>query len=136
MIIQELRDSKNSRYVILEDVYFTNQNTHKTFYCPRGFVTDYASTKLFKFDEKGQPAALMHDVDYWLQEKTRAQADADFRDNLIFLGVNKIKCYTCYFALRLAGWRAWRQNTNNRSLFLDKDKVLTEEELKKITENN
>lgn len=132
MLIKEIRDAKSSRYIILNEVHLKNSNTLKAFKCPKGFVTDYASTSVLKFDEAGQPAALMHDVDYWFQEKSRVNADKDFKDNLIFLGVSKFKSYVYYFAVRLSGWKAWRDNKNQRVLHLDKNKILSEDELKKF----
>mgnify|MGYP000269984799 CR=1 FL=1 len=132
MLIKEIRDSALNRYVILNEVNITNSTTNKTFNCARGFVTDYASTSVLKFDEAGQPAALMHDVDYWFQSKSRMDADIDFKDNLIFLGVSKFKAYAYYFAVRISGWKAWRDNKNQRVLHFDKNKILSKDELKKF----
>jgi hypothetical protein len=59
---------------------------------PRGFVTDFASVpRLFWsfFPPIGRYgyAALFHDYVYWLQEISRAEADAVFRDTMKELGV-------------------------------------------------
>lgn len=132
MIIKEIRDSHLNRYIILDEVNLTNNKTQKTFKCLRGFVTDYASTNILKFDEVGQPAALMHDVAYWFQPKSRMQSDIDFKDNLIFLGVSKFKAYAYFLSVRLIGWKAWRENKIQRDLFKDAGKILTDCDIYKL----
>lgn len=79
---------------------------------PAGFVTDYASvpwplTLLIPRDGKHSIAAVVHDYLYSLVregEFTRSVADAMFLSIMRELGVNPLKRYVMYAAVRVAGW--------------------------------
>jgi hypothetical protein len=130
--IPELRIPSSGTYVITQDIAWVNPITNKFFYCPQYFVTDYASTNIIKFSEAGELAALFHDVDYWLQEKTRAEADIDFLDNLKALGVGKFKATAYYTAVFAFGWTAWRTNKKQKTKYGLNYKILDVQQFKKI----
>ena len=82
---------------------------------PRGFVTDFASVpRLFWsiFPPIGRYgyAALFHDYVYWQQIGTRNEADLVFRDTMDELEVPAWKRAVLFWAVRLFGFIAWRQN--------------------------
>ena len=81
---------------------------------PRGFETDGASIPrafwiyVHPFYD-GLRAALLHDQDYRVQDKTRKEADALFYRRLVMLGIRRSKAWVLWLALRAGGGRAWKQ---------------------------
>lgn len=87
---------------------------------PQGFVTDFASVPrpiwwLFPRWAKYGNAAVVHDYCYWMQDISRKQADAVILEGMKDLGVGWITCMLIYWALRLFGWVAWRQNKRDKA---------------------
>ena len=97
-------------YTLQRSAFWRNPDTKVYFGAPKGFVTDFVSTKILKFSSKCDVAALFHDVDYWYQEKPRSLADKHYRQNLRYFGVNYFVATAQYLALRSFGWLAWRKN--------------------------
>jgi hypothetical protein len=84
-------------------------------FVPKGFRSDLASVPnclLWLVDPLGkhQRAALFHDVAYRLQYCTRYTADAIFRVILERDQVPAWRVFLLYYAVRMFGGRAWKQN--------------------------
>lgn len=86
---------------------------------PMGFTTDGASVPRFLWRIEGHPfeapriyAAIRHDWHYSRGDPSvdRKAADRIYRNDLIALGVNPIKAYREYFAIRLCGRKHWKKN--------------------------
>ena len=87
--------------------------------CPVGFITDGLS--MFKAGRfyanpfgPGLRAGLLHDADYFFQDKTRKEADALFYKRLVMLGYRRSKAYMMWVGVRSGGGRAWNQHTRER----------------------
>lgn len=79
---------------------------------PRGFITDLASIprifhSLIPQHGSHSPAAILHDYLYATQEMSRSKADQLFRDAMEDIGVNPVRRYAMYLAVRAGGWAAW-----------------------------
>lgn len=103
-------------YVLLED------------WCgvPRGFITDGASLPRLLWRVFGHPLdprtigpAICHDFAYQTGCIPRKCADANFREDLRFNGVGRIKAALFYFGVRLFGW-AFYNNTQTQTKGQDK----------------
>lgn len=86
---------------------------------PRGFITDLASIprifhSLIPQHGSHSPAAILHDYLYATQEMSRKQADQMFCDVMKDTGVNIVRCYAMYLAVRIGGWIAWHQRRADR----------------------
>lgn len=84
-----------------------------------GFVTDMASVprgfwNLFPPTGPYAKAAVYHDYLYQLGSISRADADAEFADGMRALGVSWPTRMAMWTALRLFGWKAWDEYTNQR----------------------
>lgn len=91
-----------------------------------GFVFDWASIPrplwrlLPPAGDSNQPygaAALFHDWLYVHQQIegkdcTRKDADAAFREIMLYVGVSRWRATVMHWAVRLGGWRGWRRNRN------------------------
>ena len=86
---------------------------------PAGFVTDMASVprgfwNLFPPTGPYAKAAVYHDYLYQLGSVSRADADREFVEGMRALGVCWITRMAMWAALRLFGWKAWDEYTNQR----------------------
>lgn len=86
---------------------------------PAGFVTDMASVprgfwNLCPPTGPYAKAAVYHDYLYQLGSVSRADADREFVDGMRALGVCWITRMAMWAALRLFGWKAWDEYTNQR----------------------
>ena len=82
---------------------------------PAGFITDGISVgKAGRFYASpfgpGLRAALLHDYDYAIQDKTRKEADDLFYWRLLSLGYRPSKAYVMWMFVRIGGWKAWRDH--------------------------
>lgn len=59
---------------------------------------------------KHQRAALFHDAGYAEQTVPRYMVDTAYRMIMDADGVNPLRVYLHYYAVRMFGWIAWRQN--------------------------
>ncbi len=86
---------------------------------PVGFQTDFASVPrllwafLPKWGTYGN-ASVIHDWLYWDQHRTRAEADAIFREAMGVLNVRPLTRTLMYRAVWLFGWMAWYRNQADR----------------------
>ena len=82
---------------------------------PRGFETDFASVPriftniLGRWGRYGR-AAIVHDWLYWTQRTSRKEADDTLLEAMCVLGVAKWQRQAIYWAVRLFGWIAWKDN--------------------------
>lgn len=86
---------------------------------PEGFLTDFASVPPFaqwlipKWGKYGNPA-VVHDWLYWKQTKSRRYADETLLDAMNVTGVDFVRKYAIYWAVRCFGWWAWMRNAEDR----------------------
>ena len=84
-----------------------------------GFMTDFASIpRLFwiilpKWGKYGN-AAVVHDWIYWIQTRTRKEADDIMREGMEVLGVPRWQRVFIYYAVRWFGGLAWKRNRWDR----------------------
>lgn len=84
---------------------------------PAGFITDFASVprifwSLISSWGKHGKAAVVHDWLYRSGMRSRKKADEIFLEGMLVLGVNKIKAYIMYWAVRLFGGPAYNPPEN------------------------
>ena len=84
---------------------------------PRGFISDFASIPRILWpiyaphDTATLRASVLHDYLYICNAGyTRRQSDLIFYYALLNSGVTKFKAYKYFLAVRLFGWRYWREN--------------------------
>lgn len=112
--IEMLEDGRHFR--LLEDYsYYITVEGGETITVPAGYVTDFASVPrlfwTFGIDPFGLPAraALPHDYLYTTGGRikvppyTKEDADRFFFEGMVVLGVNKIKRYLMWLAVRVGG---------------------------------
>lgn len=114
----------DGRSVIGRAVTWQNPKTLKVFYAPEGFVTDFVSTKVLKMPSQCEIPAIFHDVDYWFQNKSRAEADHDYKVNLQTFDIASWLAWGQYLTLRAFGGIAWRANSSQREKEGDVRKIL------------
>ena len=95
----------------------------KPFHCdewivPSGFLTDAASipkiARIFinKWGKHAR-AAILHDYMYTTHCVDRKKADQLFLSNMLRIGVNKLKAYAMYYAVRWFGNGPWKKGYKN-----------------------
>jgi hypothetical protein len=83
---------------------------------PQWMTTDFASIPQPFWSLVGGPwgrhgnAAVIHDCGYWQQERTRSEYDRLFLEGMRHLRVGRVRSRLMYLAVRVFGWRAWRDN--------------------------
>ena len=82
---------------------------------PDGRCTDFASIpkpiqNVYPVWYRYGPAAVIHDEEYWLQNKTRADADNILREAMLVLGVDEVTVAAIYSGVHLFGQAAWEHN--------------------------
>ncbi len=84
-----------------------------------GFETGFASIPrvfwivLPKWGRYGN-ASVIHDWLYWIQSRSRREADDIFLEAMGILNVRALKKRLIYWAVRGFGWIAWIRNTADR----------------------
>jgi hypothetical protein len=82
---------------------------------PVGFSTDFASVPQLLWNivpplGRYGDAAIVHDYLYRTQTTDRATADAIFLEAMEAKGCRWTQSRLIYYAVRLFGWHAWREN--------------------------
>ena len=86
---------------------------------PEGFLTDFSSVpRVFRWliSPNGQPhqlAAVLHDYLYSSGAVTRPAADRAFKQAALAAGSPAWRAALMYWAIRVGGWPAWRNNRAN-----------------------
>lgn len=85
------------------------------FTIPAGFVTDFASSRVGRWEMLSQKAsmslaAVLHDWLYYSNGITRLQADRYFCESMISLGCSVTESTKAYYAVRMFGFLAWRKH--------------------------
>ena len=112
LVVSPLPDGRRWRLVFQfgYDVGYEGSGDRIT--VPAGFVTDFASTPppiwtiIPPWGKYGK-AAVIHDYLYQTHKRTRKQADDIFREAMVVLGVDPVRVFLMYWAVRLFGWAAW-----------------------------
>ena len=108
-----LRESKISGYwVTTEDLTYVS-NVGVEYTVPKGFATDLASIpfgfkNFFNQNDNTRSPAVLHDWLYKRSHMLRSSADELFYEAMISRGVNKVKAYSMYLAVRMFGWRYYK----------------------------
>lgn len=92
---------------------------------PIGFRTDFASVPrlLWAFLPpwgKYGNAAVIHDYLYWVQARSREQADGIFLEAMGVLDVSVLQKYPMFWAVRSFGWWVWWRNPQRKRKGFDK----------------
>jgi len=108
-------DPKDNRYKLTHDIVYVYKN--KEMIVPKGMLTDGASIPRIFWTLVGSPyqprhlkAAIIHDYLYLKHEgkrKARKEADDLFYCILREDGVNKVRSWLMWAALRTAAWFYW-----------------------------
>ena len=92
----------------------SNYRTHddQPIYVPEGFVTDFASSWVGRFNLLSRKAsfsaaAVLHDWLYYQGRETKDMADLMFREALESQGVGAYDRWKAYWGVRLFGGSAW-----------------------------
>ncbi len=89
------------------------QEAHRPVTVPVGFVTDFASIprvfwQILRPDGEYAYAAVIHDYLYWLQDRSREQADAVFKLVMHEFNISRSKIVAIHGAVRVGGGGPWR----------------------------
>ena len=117
-------DSTYKKFILYEDVSYDvgYPNSGDRITAEAGFITDFASIpRLFwsfypKMGIHSGPA-IIHDLLYINQSRTRAESDAIFLEALGVMKVPYLRRHLFYAAVRVGGWIYW----NKRKKKLAKD---------------
>ncbi|MGI9390601.1 MAG: DUF1353 domain-containing protein [Boseongicola sp.] len=109
---------RDSYYVVASPIRWKPKSDKaklKSVTVPKGFVTDLASIpRVFwsslRPDGEYAYAAVIHDYLYWVQDRSRKEADAIFLACMLDFKVSKTKAITIYNAVRLLGESYWNDN--------------------------
>ena len=120
LVVSPLPDGKT--WVIREPFGYDIETTGdpESVEVPVGFLTDFATIpRLFwfvlpKWGKYGN-AAVIHDFIYWMQDRSRSEADKIFLEAMGVLKVGGLVKYTIYYAVRAFGWTAWYRNRCDRA---------------------
>jgi len=106
---RNIKDKK--RFEVLEDIFYKNIIIHE------GFKTDGASIKFGRY-AVGCPfegvylgPAIVHDMLYVSKKCSRKEADKEFKEALLDVGVSKLKANVMYYAVRMFGRWPWENYT-------------------------
>jgi hypothetical protein len=85
------------------------------FQVPMGFPTDFASSRIGRWDLLPRRAALsesavLHDYLYFTGKVSRLQADRYFKEALASQGNGRWVCWKAYRGVRMFGGRAWNEH--------------------------
>lgn len=113
LIVRPLADGDS--WVLMDDLAY-KANDGRSIVAPRGFITDFASVPQFlwwwtaPWGRHGF-AGIVHDWLYYIQDVSRADADALFREIMGKLGVRPTKAWLMWVAVRGPGFFAWQANS-------------------------
>lgn len=121
LVVSPLVDGKT--WILMQELsYFrVMDGTSREINVSMGFLTDFASVPWFvqwwipRWGKYGNPA-ILHDWLYWNQydDMTRAEADRTLLDAMHVTGVDILRKYAIYGAVRCFGWFAWLRNKEDR----------------------
>lgn len=99
------------RFRVMETLVYTARDG-RVFMVPVGFVTDFASSRVWRWNllparAAYSEAAVLHDYLYSTGDVGRADADLLFHESLEFSGVGSFTRWKAYRAVRMFGWKAW-----------------------------
>jgi Protein of unknown function (DUF1353) len=115
----DLRRFKDPTYVLLSGIHWKPKKpgtmSLQRVSVPRGFVTDFASIpsvfwSILRPDGNYAFAATIHDYLYWVQDRSRSDADLIFRHIMDDLLIKDWQSTALFRAVDLFGERAWRSN--------------------------
>lgn len=115
LLVTPLSDGKS--WVIISDFNYEIglEGSNNRVNVKAGFITDFASVPRIlwwafpKWGEYGN-AAVVHDWLYWIQNRTRKEADIIMLEAMEVLNVSKIKMHLIYQAVRIFGTWGWNRN--------------------------
>ncbi len=97
------------------EYYVGSEDSNDTISIPKGYETDGASIPKFAWSLIGgplgkyAPAAVLHDLLYYTQTRTRKESDRIFLEAMKVLGVNRFKRWLMHKCVRVFGWRGWNR---------------------------
>lgn len=120
LLVSPLDDGKS--WVLMRDFGYEvgMESSGDVIDVPIGFMTDFASvpwllqTLIPKWGKYGN-AAVIHDWLYWSQSRTREKADQILFEAMGVMGVDVIRKYAIFYAVRAFGWWAWLRNGEDRA---------------------
>ena len=106
---------KDPTYILTKEIEWTpnpGQEPYAAVTVPKGFVTDFASIprafwKRLRPDGEYTYAAILHDYLYWMQRRSRQEADEIFNFAMEDLEIGGLTRATIYNAVRVFGGGAW-----------------------------
>lgn len=115
LIVQPLDDGMH--WVLVESFEYRigAKDSGEIINIPKGFITNFASVprglwNIFPPWDKYGKAAVLHDYLYHVKRFTRKRCDDIFLEAMEVLGVSKWKRLVIYYAVKLAGWKAWNES--------------------------
>lgn len=119
LIVSPLADGKT--WVLHDSFSYDvgSEGSGDTITVPHGFMTDFASVPrplwwwLSPWGKHGN-AAVIHDYLYWVQLRSRREADDIFLEAMTVLEVHGFDKRLMYWTVRLFGGFAWRGNQRKR----------------------
>lgn len=96
------------------------QERYEAVTVPPGFVTDFASIprifwSVLRPDGEYAYAAVVHDYLYWMQTRSREEADHIFKMAMEDFEIGAAKAGVIYNAVRLGGQAAWNGNAKKKA---------------------
>lgn len=105
-----ITDHKPNEWRLVDSlIYYTSTKFCRTVAVPRGFITDLASIPfvlrpLLNPNGESRKAAVIHDWLYCSRLYPRMEADAIFREALLFCGVSAPVAWAMWAGVRTGGW--------------------------------
>lgn len=109
----EFADNKQidkDRYKLQHDLYYRSKDG-RIFLIKKGFIHDGASKGFLKRFGRYTNAAILHDVLYASEMKSREEADELFLEAMEVSNVVYLRRYTYYWAVRIFGGNVWQFHT-------------------------
>ena len=127
LLVSPMADGK--RWIIRSDFGYDvgEEGSDESINVPVGFKTDFASIPRIlwgvipRWGRYGN-AAVVHDYCYWSQTYTRKRSDEIFMEGMTVLKVSSLLRHIIYFAVRIFGFLAWRNNKRRKER--GKDRIL------------
>ncbi len=127
LLVSPMADGK--RWIIRSDFGYDvgEEGSDESINVPVGFKTDFASIPRIlwgvipRWGRYGN-AAVVHDYCYWSQTYTRKRSDEIFMEGMTVLQVSSLLRHIIYFAVRIFGFLAWRNNKRRKER--GKDRIL------------
>jgi len=112
LIVSPLPDGKRWKLVRPFIYHVGSEYSKDEIKVPTGFITDFASSPphiwivIPPWGKYGK-AAVIHDYLYQTASRTRKEADDIFKEGMQVLGVDKVRVFLMYWAVRLFGMWAY-----------------------------